>query len=312
MYLTPTPLPTATDPAEIAPSPDLALAKFVDLSLARANRWTALVITLYVLLFIVGVVAVFVSRFSLGFPWLAVPLALIAGGLGVDALRHQREAERLQRLFESHVQLGQPITEAMLETFRHKLPRKFSNEIDQLVQGSAAFLNRTPSTMQASVTLLSEKSWYTHHFAAICSKKLEIVFWSTLAIALGSLAYAGVTLASSPLGMGAAQCIAAVFLLSLAGGVLRAWQGLHQFSVRCRELHEGAARWLKAGAVDVGEAQMLWTEFQLARASAPLLPAVLQHFYQSRLDEEYLAFRAGGEKWRDSKSRRYYEPLDQT
>ena len=95
-------------------SPEELLDSLVNAAYDRAKFWAGIVLGIQALLFIGGVVAVFFSRFSLSYPWLAVPLAMISSALGARASEFKGLAESLKRRLENWSGFGRPLSKRLI------------------------------------------------------------------------------------------------------------------------------------------------------------------------------------------------------
>ena len=80
------------------------------------------------------------------------------------------------------------------------------------------------------------------------------------------------SLSGTPVGLVAAKFISATLVFLISIGTLRSWLAYAALSQKAGDLDAEAGRLLAAGKLDAFEAQRLLAEYQLARASAPLVP----------------------------------------
>lgn len=278
----------------------------------RANFWMAVIVVLIALLYVIGVVAVFVTSVGEGFPWIGIPLAMVTVALVVDAARHKRDAEMLLRRFEHWLISGNILLPEGLDDFYRKLPKKLPPAVEQWV-AEGARLPAPSANAPRSLKILSERTWLSHHFADFLARKLEFVFWAMLGVALGLMIFSAVTLSSSSsVSFGAAKCVAATLLFVLSGAALYAWRGFQILARRCRDINQEGSLLAKTETLDTSDVQRLWTEYQIARAEAPLIHPWTRRFIEAQLEDEFQSFLRDGERWRDRKTGRYLDSLDNT
>lgn len=257
----------------------------------RAKWWAGLVLILQVLLFVGGVVAVFAPQFSLTYPWIAVPLAMINAAIAGRAGECKGDAESLKRRLEFWAGFGRPLSGRMLADFRQKLPHSLPPEVDRLLREGNTYASAQPPGPKRAAENLGESAWFSRHLAGWCATALSFVFWITLGSALALLFYSAISLTGSHAGVSAAKCVSATLMFILSGGAWRAWQGYKSFSSRAKEIDDEAARLAATANPDVWEVQRLWGEYQLARSAAPLIPTWVWKLRRHRLDSDHKTLR---------------------
>jgi hypothetical protein len=119
---------------------------------------------------------------------------------------------------------------------------------------------------------LSESAWYTKHLASWCASLLRAVFLGSVGIAAALLLLSATSLSGTPVGLGAARFVAATLIFLISVGTLRSWLAYAAISQKAGGIDGEACRLLDAQTFDSFEAQRLLAEYQLARASGPLVP----------------------------------------
>lgn len=273
-------------------TPEKILHSLVNASFDRAKFWAGIVLTLQALLFIGGVAAVFCSGFSLSYPWVAVPLAMISSALGAHANVCKGSAESLKRSLENWSGFGRPLSKRMLADFRQDLPTSLPPALDELLREGNTYASTEKPGAKRTADNICESSWFSHHLAQYCASALGVVFFVTLASSLSLLFYAAAGMPGTTASVLAAKCISATLLFMMSGGAWRAWQGYKSFSARAKEIDAEVSALAATDAPDVCDVQRLLGEYQLARASAPLIPTWVWRLRRQRLDENYKNFRA--------------------
>lgn len=272
-------------------SPEEFLDSLVNAAYDRAKFWAGVVLCMQALLFVGGVLAVFFSRFSLNYPWVAVPLAMLSAVLSTKANECKRLAESLKRQLESWAGFGRPLSLRMIADLRQKLPDTLPPEVDQLLREGNTYASTEKPGPRRAADNLCESSWFSHHLAGWCASVIGGVFLVALMSSLGLLFYVAVEVPANSAGVYAAKCVSATMLFIMSGGAWRAWQGYRSFSARTKEIDSDAARLADEEAPDICEVQRLLGEYQLARASAPLIPTWVWRLRRHRLDEDHKNFR---------------------
>jgi hypothetical protein len=272
-------------------SPETLLDSLVNAAYDRAKFWAGIILIMQALLFAGGVVAVFSARFSLSYPWVAVPLAMISAALGARASECKGLAESLKRHLENWSGFGRPLSNRMLADFRQKLPRSLPPEVDRLLREGNTYASKEQPGARRAADNLSESSWFSQHLAGWCAAALGVVFFVTLGSSLGLLFYAATNAPGTTASVLAAKCVSATLLFMMSGGAWRSWQGYKGFSARAKEIDDAAGALAATDSPDVCEVQRLWGEYQLARASAPLIPTWVWRLRRDRLDKDHKNLR---------------------
>jgi hypothetical protein len=272
-------------------TPEDILHSLVNAAYNRAKYWAGVVLFMQVALFIGGVVAVFFSGFSLTYPWVAVPLAMLSAAFAARAGGCKTVAESLKRHLESWSGFGRQPSMRMLADFRQELPRSLPAEVDQLLRQGNTYASTGPAGGKRAAENLCESSWFSYHLAGWCANALSVVFSVTLVLALAFLFFLATEVPSTTARVYAAKCVSATLLFMMSGGAWRAWQGYKSFSARAKEIDTAAALLAAEATPDVCEVQRLWGEYQLARACAPLIPTWVWRLRRDRLDEGHKTLR---------------------
>ena len=84
-----------------------------------------------------------------------------------------------------------------------------------------------------------------------------------------------------------AKFVAATLLFLISVGTLRSWLAYAALSQKAGDIDGEAGRLVAAGKVDAFEAQRLLAEYQLARASAPLVPTWVWRLHRESLNKNW-------------------------
>src|ERR1700736_2914718 len=87
----------------------------------KAKWWAGSVIALQTTLFVTGVITIFVPQFTLSYPWIALPLALVGVWISGQAAKFKRMAESAKRLHEYLAGFGVVPSRGMLADLRVSL-----------------------------------------------------------------------------------------------------------------------------------------------------------------------------------------------
>lgn len=279
--------PASASPAGASPSSLQVLQSLLNAAYAKAKVWGFVYLILQATLFIVGVVAVFVPGVSLSYPWYALPLALVGVWITARAGRYKGIAEQLKRQHEYVEGFGHPPAKRTLANLRMELPDDLAPKLDQLLREGITYASEKPFGAARVVENLCESSWYSQHLAGFCASCLRAIFVLTLIIAIVLLLLSAITLTGTPVGIGAAKCVSATLLFLISVGTLRFWLSYQSFSRKSEQTESEATRLSAIAEPDLCETQRLLAEYQLARASAPLIPTWVWIILRKRLNKNW-------------------------
>lgn len=238
----------------------------------KAKWWAGSAIALQAALFVAGVAAIFFTKFTLSYPWIALPLALLAALISGRASKFKRMAERAKRQHEYLAGFGLAPSRGMLADLRVSLGRELPADTDRLLRQGITYSSGKPAGAARVLENLCESGWFTKHLADWCACALRALFLGTVGIAVALLLLSATSLSGTPVGIVAAKFVAATLIFLISIGTLRSWLAYAALSQKAGDIDVEAGRLLTAGNPDKFEAQRLLAEYQLARASAPLVP----------------------------------------
>jgi hypothetical protein len=238
----------------------------------KAKWWAGSAIALQAGLFVAGVVAIFLAEFTLSYPWIALPVALVAALISGRASKFKGMAERAKRQHEYLAGFGVVPSRGMLADLRVSLGRELPAETDRLLRKGITYSSGKPPGPERVLENLGESAWFTKHLADWCACALRALFVGTVGIAVALLLLSATSLSGTPVGIVAAKFVAATLIFLISIGTLRSWLAYSALSQKAGDVDVEADRLLTTDKADAFEAQRLLAEYQLARASAPLVP----------------------------------------
>lgn len=257
----------------------------------KAKSWAGAVLILQAALFLAGIIAIFAPHFTISYPWIALPLALLGAGLTSHAARLKGMAETVKRQHEYVAGFGRVPSGRQLADLRMNLPEGLPAELDRLLREGITYSSAKPPGPVRVLENLSESAWFSKHLAAYCTRSLAAVFVITMVIAVSLLLLCATTLTGTSVGIAAAKCVSATLLFLISVGTVRSCFGYHRFAQKAAEIDTEACSLAANQTPDPCETQRLLAEYQLARASAPLIPTWVWRFRRKRLNQNW-ALRA--------------------
>ena len=284
----------------VAPQPSGAgvaievLETLVNRAYDRAKCWGGAVLLLQGGLYIFGVIAVFWPAITLSYPWVAVPLALVGAEITRRAGVYKGLAETAKRHHEYFAGFGTKPSGGQLADFRQSLRKELSAETNDLLKKGITYASDQPHGPRRVLENLSESAWFTKHLASKCVVLVASTVLITLSIAVTALLWSAGTLSSTATGLAAAKATAATFVFLISVGSIRSWVGYSKLSQKARDTDSEACRLLSGNPTEF-DCQRLLAEYQLARASAPLIPTWVWKMCRDSLNEDWELKRPNNE-----------------
>ncbi len=218
-------------------------------------------------------------------------LAMIADWLAWRSDTNKGTAEALLRKLDGRDSFGWPISRAELSDLLMRSPSK----VDKLVVAKALseeyFASEEPPGTLRALENLQESAWWSKHL----SERMRSYYLAGTCLLVGIAVL--VLLVSiqtiddkqtlSSLGRIVTSVLTLVFSLNLFRSVL----GYHNFSVKAGQIEKSTENLLASPGVQESEIIKLMSEYQLARASAPLLPTWLWNRMEDELNATWKQYR---------------------
>jgi len=265
------------------------LKRLVNTAFQKAKLWSFAVIGLQLLVFFSGVASIFWTKLSLSYPWIALPLAAVAAYLATQAAKHRSLAESLKRQHELADGFGKAPSCAQLADTKHALGELLSDEVDAQLRPGITYSSEAENGAHRLLENLIESAWFSKHLASWCSKRLCAVFAVSLVLSVsillwcvGHLNNPSVTLEAA-----ASKLVSATLLFMLSVGLIRTWLSFSRFAGKSQVNEQQAAAQLQHNKSDNLEALRLLTEYQLARATAPMIPTWVWRYRKEKLNHDW-------------------------
>lgn len=117
--------------AQSAGLPSDVLKSLVNRAYDRAKWWGTAVLSLQVILWLGGMIAIFLPRFTLTYPWIAVPVALLGVDISRRASNYKGMAESAKRHHEFVDGFGLKPSGSQLADLRQTLRAELSADVDR-------------------------------------------------------------------------------------------------------------------------------------------------------------------------------------
>ena len=263
------------------------LCSLVNRAFDRAKRWAGANIILQGVLFILGVVAFFWPFLTLSYPWLAVPMTLIGAEVVRRASDFKVLAEEAKRLHELAAGFGIQPSGCQLADLRQNLKNELSAEQEALLKKGITYASAEPVGPRRTLENLCESAWFTKHLANRCAAWVQWTFIGSLVTAISLLLWLVGSHASNGGTELGAQSIAATFTFLISVGTIVSWVEYLKLSHKAKDIDAEAERLLASETPSAFQVHCLLTEYQVARASAPLIPTWIWKLYRESLNNDW-------------------------
>jgi hypothetical protein len=267
--------------------PTEVLETLVNRAYDRAKRWAGAGMILQVVLFGAGVVAIFWPAVTLSYPWIAVPLALVGAEIARRAGTYKGLAETAKRQHEYVLGFGVKPSSGQLADLRQSLQNELSAEAHELLKKGITYASNESSGPRRALENLCESSWYTKHLASRCVMWVATTVIISLTIGVSLLLWTAGSLAATPGGLSAAKSVAASFTFLISVGSIRSWVAYAKLSQKAKDIDSEGGRLLSTESPTPFDVQRLLTEYQVSRASAPLIPTWIWKIHRSSMNADW-------------------------
>ena len=256
-----------------------------------AKRWARFSFICKLAGFLIGVLTVLLPLVPAYVPVLVFMLAMIADWLAWRSDTNKGTAEALLRKLDGRDSFGWPISRAELSDLLMRSPSK----VDKLVVAKALseeyFASEEPPGTLRALENLQESAWWSKHL----SERMRSYYLAGTCLLVGiavlvlliSIQTIDDKQTLSSLGRIVTSVLTLVFSLNLFRSVL----GYHNFSVKAGQIEKSTENLLASQGVQESEVIKLMSEYQLARASAPLLPTWLWNRMEDELNATWKQYR---------------------
>jgi hypothetical protein len=255
-----------------------------------SKKWWLLALLCKLVVFVVSVVVILAGVIPQIAPFVTVVLSIAAELLLWQSNRTKGTAEALLRKLDSYDSFGWPISGAEMSDLLATVPSGVKARLSNQVNGKYFASGEDPGPIRA-VEDVQESAWWSKHLAARCSR---ICLWTTCIAVSTSIVLIVVSIETirdfdvlSSIGRVVTSTIALIFSL----GLFRLTVGYYDFSRKSARVERETDQLLRHTGLDSIQAVKLAYEYQLARASAPLIPTWIYDSMRSEFNELWARYR---------------------
>jgi hypothetical protein len=258
---------------------------------ATCKWWMGLSILAKVLVFAVGVSSVWFSLFPDVAPYVVGGLMMLAELAMWKSDQTRGVAEALHRKLDFENSFGWQITKAEISDILARADSNLERLGKDKETGSNFFASRDEPGPERAVGNLQESAWWSKHLAESmwlrCLTLVIVLVGISIMLLIVSL-----HTVSDPLVMGKiGKVVTSVILLIFSLGLLRFTVGYFKFAKTSEKIEDASKALAFHPPVEQVAILKLWQDYQLARASAPLLPTWIWRERQKKLNALWASYR---------------------
>lgn len=229
--------------------------------------------------------------------WNILPteLAIIASLLSVGSVitqwvadHRKGNAQAIHRKFEFLDALGWEVSSQELRNLHVILPKGVKAKLDKSPNSPYTyFASKTPRSPRRLMENLTESSFFSRHLAM---RSAQIFGAITVVVFLLAIVMLLLALQASPTqttGIVTAKIFVAVLGFLFTAGFIRLTYDFYRFSQISSRAEDNACTLLKQTDIELEEAIKLYHEYQLTRASSPLIPTLVWKSMRDELNKRW-------------------------
>jgi len=261
------------------------------LLMERAKRFLSLARWCQILVLVIGILTTILHQDPIGVILVASLLTLISvlSQWYSDYLKGQ--CQRILRIFEYWNGLGTAPTEREISdiTLKQDFTEKQIAQLAKDVQ--SYFASTQPPSPRRLLENLVENSWWTHYVAA---RTAQFFLFFSCVIFAASVSVLVITVSTAPdrgLGEVVARSVVLVLMFLFSSGYFRLTIEYYLFSRDASQIELKACALLRAKRINKSDALILCHEYQVRRATAPILPTFAWKRERLRLNTNWSVYR---------------------
>ena len=251
-----------------------------------AKRLWGAAIGAKLLIFSLGVWAVFIGPPVTYLPQIILALLVLSEILQLRSDDKKSRAEGLLRTLDVCSLFSHEISIADKRDIVCNVPRNLRKRFEGKNMQDLYFSNSHQEGPQRAVENLLESAWYTRHQAGLMVGLYISLIIGLLALSILTLIFALREIDSNELKDQVVKVVTACLLLIVSLNMFKAAWSYFKMYQRCQKT-ENICEHLLRDDVTMADAQKQWYEYQLTRATSPLLPQWLWKIRGSSLDDAW-------------------------
>jgi hypothetical protein len=251
-----------------------------------AKRYWAAAIIVKLVIFGLGAWTIFLTTPSPYLPEFLLVLAILSEILQLRSDGVKSQAESLLRTLDICKSFGREISEADKRDIVANVPRTFRKRFTGNQAPDLYFASAQAEGPKKAIENLIESAWYTRHQASTMTVVYLLLIAGLLTLSIGALLVALREIGNPQLRDQVIRVVTAWLLLIVSLSMLKSAWSYFKMYQRCQKTELVCAHLLLTPATEA-DALKQWYEYQLARASSPLLPDWLWYLMGRSLDDAW-------------------------
>lgn len=255
---------------------------------ARAKRWLGFLLSFQIFIFLSGLAAFFIPATTLSYPYIAFPLAALNTWISHRVSQFKGAADECKRKHELFDGFGVVPNGKWLANFRMANPGALKTAEENLLRKGITYASAELPGPRRILENVVESAWFSHHLARWCATALAWGIFITGIFLVAGLLFLACSTNQLESRNAAAKAIAATFLFVISLGMIRGFLSYQGFSRKADKCDDAAADLLHTtGEPTEYEALRILNDYQMARASAPMIPTWVWKICRGRLNENW-------------------------
>jgi hypothetical protein len=252
--------------------------------LASAKLWFYASLLLKAAIFALGACTVFFSFLPEVAPFLVAALSISSEISRWRSDDFKGTGEKIKRQLEEHDGFGWNISKSDLADVMAECPGHFLATLSHEQLAGSVYASGAEKGPRRVVENLRESAWWSKHLAKATATGLKWIILFLFAGAILALLVSVKTVSDRAILANIAKVVTSTLVLGFSLGLLRLLQSYLVFSQKADFAQQKGERLLKE-QVEVVDALRVLGGYQMARASAPLLPTFVWKFNKDRLNK---------------------------
>ena len=261
-------------------NPDILCQKVYDLAKYYYNRATYCKCSVY----LVGIFGIFINDKYSVIPVLAVIFILLSEYLQFRSDKYKGTAETLRRKLDFFHSFGWKISPKDISDILLTVPVKLANEVESTPEEAYFMSDKSVGTVK-SLENLEESSWWSKHLAKIAFNYcIGIIIFIVVAIIIALIISLNCTSDIQKIPK-ISKIITSTIMVLFSIGFVKTAIGYFRFHLKSETIDSLIPDKIKSASLEVSDCVKLWSEYHIARVSAPLIPSIIWESNKARLNE---------------------------
>jgi len=257
-----------------------------------AKRMWLVSIGIKVIMYLLGVIAIFLFASSGFWPVLLLVLAILSEIFQVISDDKKNNAEALLRKLDINQSFGYQISEADMLDIIYAAPRKTKKKLREGIEKDSYFASERALGPQKAIENLQESVWYTMNQAKSMSIMYFVLILALLMFSVVALLIVFNQIDDIGIRYQISRIISASLLLIVSLNMIRTALAYFKAYQECRQVNVVTNSLLQSTQVTEVDALKQWYEYQLKRASTPLMPEWLWKIKKDDLEKAWAQIKS--------------------